>query len=825
MRLLFALGLALAAATAAVVDGPVASFESDRDQPFAALGGAVIERVAEHATAGASALRVDIKGDPKDTWPGVLLTATDPDWSKLDLLQFDAFVDGDQPVQLGIRLDTLDGQGHFGSTPLKPGANQRAAVNIKAFSGDADLTRVKGLLIYVSRPRVDSRIYLDAFAWGRFAARFRKFVHVDPGPGLAPSAEEVRRGFQVETESPLRLVFPDTLPRRRATGLTLFACRGETEPLVFAVHALRELPEVRVEAGELRLPGAVIRAAALRVGSVRHLSKRWYYSADWFLADVPSYIADQPSQKLPSGRTGTFHLTFTAPPDARPGLYRGNVTVRAGAASQVLPLAVRVLPVTLPEPKGLFYGEYYRLTGRPADPRARIRSDLADMRAMGMTTVGLCFGVESSSYKVADSAVTFEFKGDTPFEWFMEAYRELGFPAPVVLLSDSGQQAAGQAGELGDAAYGAVYVAFYRALAEVSRAKGWPSLYVQPVDEPGWQSAQDRERNVALLKLLKEAGIPTEQDGPGDAYFHRQAGPFAAIWNYNGAIGRAQVLEAALNDVESFRPEADRWAYGFFNWRFGLHGGFNWEYRGGSGSLYDNNDAEHGDWVHRYLPEGGEPGGPSTGWIASREGVDDRRYLLLLEGLIARGKQRGGAAAKAAGGAQAVLDDLRARLDSRPDVRGLASFEALLSAAQAKAKGYALPPDAAGCGVGDLKQPNGLTYGEYDTVRWLVASQALNVAAALGEASPPPKPTWRPAAVGERVSVLTRGPAGGVESLPRPSVKLPELAAAGPHPQRRRRRAGDADQGADRPPRRPALRGVRVRRGPAQRDPGARAGA
>ncbi len=296
---------------------------------------------------------------------------------------------------------------------------------------------------------------------------------------------------------------------------------------------------------------------------------------------------------------------------------------------------MRILPYGLPDPPGVFYGEYYRAFGKYVETAADVRRDLADMRDHGMTSVGLCFGVESKSFAVSGGQVRFTFSGDTRFEWFMDAYRDLGFPMPVVLLSDSGQGPAGQAGALGTPAHDQVYVAFHKALAAEAAQRKWPTIIVQPVDEPGWQSAEHRERNRHLLALLKQAGIPTEQDGPGDDYFHRVAGPDSDLWNYNGAIGSPEWVAAARaagkqitiynNDVESYRPEVDRWASGSSLATPAPGAASTGSTVVGLRSLRQPR-CRPGDWVHRY-PATDEIPAAEHRLRRSREGIDDRRYL------------------------------------------------------------------------------------------------------------------------------------------------------------------------------------------------------
>ncbi len=772
----------LATAALAQERAPVTSFEPGQPQPFVA-GGVTLTVVGEQASDGAHALRVDVPGSAQDSWPGLYLRGDAPDWSRRVLLLLDVFLTGQDNQQLSLRLDDLADRKAFGSVALKPGWNRNLGINVKALGAECDLEQIKQLLLYLRMPRQNVTLFLDHVRWGTFEGQFNKVVH-RTAAGPAPADPKPYVLFRRPTEA---LVFPDTPAGEPLPSLSLFAARGEREPVTFSLRAGQALPAVQVEVGALTGPrGELLPASAWDVARVETLSKRFHYKSDDYLQDMPSYLAPQTAPlAIPAGSTRTFWLTVDVPRVIAPGIYRGEVAVLTGEQRRAVPLQVRILPYGLPDPPGVFYGEYYRAFGKYVETAADVRRDLADMRDHGMTSVGLCFGVESKSFAVSGGQVRFTFSGDTRFEWFMDAYRDLGFPMPVVLLSDSGQGPAGQAGALGTPAHDQVYVAFHKALAAEAAQRKWPTIIVQPVDEPGWQSAEHRERNRHLLALLKQAGIPTEQDGPGDDYFHRVAGPDSDLWNYNGAIGSPEWVAAARaagkqitiynNDVESYRPEVDRWAYGLFNWRHQLQGGFNWEYRGGSGDLYDNLDADTGDWVHRYPATDEHPGGPSTGFVGSREGIDDRRYLELLEGMW----QRSPAQLPAAREARATLDDLRARLDPSPLVRSRAAFDATLTAEQARAQGYEVPADAAKVVIGDLKQPNGLTFEEYHTIRWMVARQCGLLQAALGMGprwDDPAPPQVAPPA--ERLTNLQRAAAGGAAAVARPVTRLPQLAAA-----------------------------------------------
>ncbi len=618
-------------------------------------------------------------------------------------------------------------------------------------------------------------------------------VHRETRPRPTPTAAQRQAGFIAFARPWMSFVFPTARPDTETDGLRLFSAQGQTEPTALSIYALRDLPGVRVTMGALRGPdGAVLPAEAWSIQQIEHLSKRLAYSGDRYVVDMPTWLAPHAAPVgVAADRTRTFQLSLATPATAVPGLYRGQVTVTAGDERREVPLTVRILPFRLPELPGYLYGEYYRLMGRYTDTAAKVRADLADMRAHGMTSIGLCIGVDPRSYTVEGDQVRFHFSGDTPFEWVLTAYREFGFPSPLVLLSDSGQDACAAAGlKVTEPRFERLYVNFHLAFAQALKERGWPDIYIQPVDEAGWQSREVQLHNIRLLRLLHQAGVKTEVDGPPDRFLHEEAGPFAAIWCCNGRIGPQEVVDRARaagklvltynNDTEGFTPEADRWAYGLFNWRNHLNGGYNWEYRGVGGDPYDDLDTKVADFLHAYPAEGGRPGGPSRGWEGSRAGVDDRRYLVLLETLIARGRQAGGRAGELSGQAAAVLADLRGRLDDhRESYRHRSQWGGEYTAEQARRVGLDVADDAAKLVVtGDRKMPTHLTHAEYDHIRWLASYYIMAIREALGEGVAVASPTYRPTRPAERVTVLRRSQSAAAAMAPRPMVRLPKLTQA-----------------------------------------------
>ncbi len=780
---------------AAPEDAKFASFERDVDMPFVSAGGAVVSRVEKNAADGRFSLMLSIKGSPTDSWPGLSFSPTnDADWFAYHALKMDVFVEGTKPVTLGARLDTKGGNEFLYSLPaLQPGWNRNWTIPINDVRETVDLHRVTSLWLGASAPREDATVYIDNVRLGPFEFGFKKVVHLEIYPGIKPNKDETKRGFMAFSSSYSSLVFPNSKPKSRISSASLFLAQGEKEPLVFNIHALKDLNNISASVSTFIGPkNAQIKPADWDIRVVRHRDKREFYGIDSYITDVPTYISiPGATEKLNTGKTATFWLTLTAPVNARPGVYKGSISLASGASIQKIPVSVRILPFKLPELIGDLHGMYYYPSGKGLTTKEQIRFDMADMRVHGMTSMGLCSGVDAPSYKVEGETVKFDFKGDTAFEFIMDAYRDMGFKEAIVMLADTGQTAAA-VHPYASESYAKTYTSFWTGLDKICKAKGWKPMYIQPDDEVGWRTDADRERNTYLLGLLKKAGLMTEVDGPSDNYFNNVAGPLSDIWNYNGILAPPDIIEKAQRsgklvvyynfECGGWTPEAHRWGRGLFNWKHNLRGSFNWTYRGGSGSYFDDQDAKIADFVHYYPPHEGDPGGPSTGWEGSREGIDDRKYIRLLESLIKAAPGYGKRAASEAKRISANLKQIKAQLTNHPDGRAdIIVWEKKIQPADALKLGYIkkIDPDVAWYYAGELKLPNNLPIAASDDIRWVVASSSVKLLNLMGKAAPLPGDTsFEPVAVNERLVSIRKTGRTGASGVSRPVTKLPVLKTA-----------------------------------------------
>ncbi len=563
-----------------------------------------------------------------------------------------------------------------------------------------------------------------------------RYVDDTPEPALRP--HEARAGYRLFSRSYLEMVFPVSKPRAEELDapLVVAAARGESEPLSFCVRAVKALQRVRIEMSDLVGPaGARIPAARVEIGVVRCLYRRgqarWGPFKDGRML-TPIYIAPAAAFDLAAGETRQVWATLHAPADARPGRYAGRVTVRpANAPARSLSVRLTVFPFELPEPQGVFFGMYARYHGD--EPGEQDRA-YADMRRHGMTTVGHSGRLGAKIVKKG-GRVLVRFDGESELEKVMAAYLKAQFPEPFVWLmgSDVLRWCLRQ-GPLDSSAFADAYRQVILRILEHGRRRKWPEIIFQPLDEP-FEHTKRMPATKRCLQILKSIpGVRTEEDGPnGNPAMLSEIydlcdvlvlhdGPVLRRGRYDADAWR-RFLERTRRDGKSVwfynidltaaHPEVMRWGYGFGLWFSGATGMIEWAYqfpvrKGREARAYKNERSI----IFRFPAWGDEPGGPTIGWEAIREGVDDYKYLWLLQRRIAD--------AKAAGAHKNIVEEAErflAKLRAQTDFRAHEG-----SACQGDWTGRkSMSPTGEKIVSGSYKMANGWSFADYDAARRRIA--------------------------------------------------------------------------------------------------------
>ena len=668
----------------------IISFEPTENLKGRFFGGGRSEIVKEHATDGEYALKVFYKGSVEDTWPDLnipLAPTLFESNSGNNVCLFDSWHEEKTAVSLNYRIDYNVGEAGWGSVKMFPKVKGYNEILFDTTVMDGVKRIPKRLVLYRRMPRVDVTVWLDNFRLGKTKQDFKPIYYKAPTGWRQPNNAEMSRGFQLFQRNWMEHVFQNTKPQPTDAAdvvLKAVACPGEAEPMTFSIHALKDFNSVTLEiASPLRnAVGEVIPAEALQVMNILCINKRPSYPSKTYYVDVPMVLDRSNKIKLSENTTKSFWIDAAIQMDAKPGLYKGTATLTCDGARYELPIALQVRSFTVPEAGDKLFGEYLTPPKVSKEKmKETVEEEFAYMRALGMTSVGICYGFDTKEFTYENGKCGVKMNEDDLFVTAMDAYVKNGYPQPVVLLSDVGQGFAGRTKKSYKAPeYKACYQAFWKAMQEECRRRGWPELIVQPVDEPAWQDAEAKERNKTLLAYLKEIpGMRAEQDGPGDDYFVNEAGPYAHVWNFNGRVGSPELMESLKKqgklavfyncDVESYRTATSRYMGGFFQLVSKADGCYNWALKSYAGDVFDDLDSKNGDTTNFFPGNAAHAGGPGIGLVAFREGIDDYNYACYLNALIE--KHPG----PKADYARKVLDAILGSLTYSTRLRDTAEFE------------------------------------------------------------------------------------------------------------------------------------------------------
>lgn len=569
-------------------------------------------------------------------------------------------------------------------------------------------------------------------------------------------AEDDGRGYVLYTRPYLDLIFPDTVPAARevCSELRISAARGEHEPAVFSVYATRDLGPLTVAVEDLTDGARRIDKSAVSIATVACRNLRTSFAGKVYM-HAPALLDPTLPVNVPAGTSRQVWLTVRVPSEAAAGTYRTTITIRPtqGQATD-LGLTVRVYPFVLPEPRDVSLGMYDRVTAlRPGTDW--LREHCADLRAHGMTSIGYCGGL-SGQIVTSEGAAGVQFDGMCGFEQIMDAYRDAGFPQPLLWLMDGDIWAwcAGQATP-GSAEFETLYRQVIGSILEQVKARHWPGIVFQPVDEPGSYGERPKtaliERWATESRLIKEAGGLVEVDHiPFSTTDERLKGaleralPFIDIftqryttgpvwfepdgWEWKSLKQQArewgkQFWSYNINNANFFPELATmRLAYGYFIWLQDVDGQMTWAYQTVSGNPLNALDGSSTDMMYTYpaIPEAGVPGGPSLMWECIREGVDDLRYIQLLETLIDRAEARG--QAKRVLAARELLQQLRSSFDWE-------RLESTNRFIECRWDETLTMPSGQQTAAGRFNVPNGWGPGDYDRWRRAIGAQIMALGA------------------------------------------------------------------------------------------------
>ncbi len=519
------------------------------------------------------------------------------------------------------------------------------------------------LVVYPEAAAEAGRKFIDtlgALRKAKFNAGMVVSVPKPTGEEPTPTAADKARGFipfAAHTDDDVAVTARP--PKDAATAISIEAAQGERQAAQVGLYPVAELVNVTAEPTRLRGPGgAEIPASAIQVRKVRNFLKRAGHSTAGDL--LPYILQDFGMLHLRPGITRALWLTISVPESAAPGKYAGALQV--GAATIPIELTVhpfaleRVTDITMSvtgSTAGTFNSRHTDLNDHWWEVAGQVMRNQAEhgMNAVtgGPSAVlkGVKDGKAEIDYRAMDRWMALAVKHGLTMPG--DSYQGLDVAG---VPHDHSQDAVARYEAASKERFGVSYEELLRIVyADVERhakEKGWPPRVYYFLDEP-----RPEYRNVepcAELIRIRTRACPATlfsgyySTGQGrDVYF--QTMPVSISHVNARALELVKGAGKRLWDYSGSRVRHDIGRWAFVAARAGMSGflrnGFMYV---GSMPYFDYSDDE-ASWSVVYPSKRGL--NDTVGWERTAQGVNDYRYLLTCERLIAKARAAGKAPAEA----------------------------------------------------------------------------------------------------------------------------------------------------------------------------------
>ena len=517
---------------------------------------------------------------------------------------------------------------------------------------------VHGLVVWPSEHAIWGRNFLSQVQQTRRLSFYRFNYPVKP---LNQVTDDPAAPFVLQPVSTLAVVGPDYAvsaargERNSAAALSISAARGEYEPAALAFRPTVDFTNVRVSVTDLtanltkRMPAS---AVDVLLGKLFPRISSGVYSLR------PVMLEPIGGQTLQPKVTREFWVEVHVPPNQPPGTYLGTITIEADGRDPIaISLAVNVLPFVLPDVPGkefaLFYGDpngykghYLKFYPTDSQWKAAVALEMQNMREHGINAMS--FPQPSITGIAADPGdphgrAELDFRNP---ERFLSVARANGQPLdlPVPMFAFYHPQALMNRG-LAEFSpeFNAVFIDACRQIVAWAQANSVPVLaYV--VDEPREREVNEWNRNFAdtmkYLDLFDQVDgartfIPLMLDTNDGVDYTPIARRLDVVCTHPWESSKGII--AAARELWLYNAGMDRFSYGFHFWKSRANCRAEWAYEW-TRMPYNPLDRANATVVY-HTPQGQLLSTIQEKWV--REGIDDYKYLYLLETTIAAAQAAG----------------------------------------------------------------------------------------------------------------------------------------------------------------------------------------
>lgn len=572
---------------------------------------------------------------------------------------------------------------------------------LKVTGGEVRLSAANHFLSTLILVPAAKKAEFDALVADVTRKRIDSFEKSCPRPEQTkPEKPEGAGDFILFVPEPGTQVWPWTAPtddERKFKGLDAAGAPGQHVLMRLAVTPFADLGKCSLVLSDLKGPGTIGTAA------VQGHYKNYRYGRKQVseMALVPELTLD-----VESGLTQEFWLWMKVPDDARPGRYTATFAFKPEKAAPVpVPVTFEVYPFklepTLPVAYG-FWGTGWTAPFLSDDVKRKVMRDRLEwLRETGFTSITLGgpwvkrLKPEDGTVELQIDPMLFELAKETglaahPHQPLLHAGIMASVGRRIGSLLPGGRGVYNNPGvELKQPEFRKYFLDACRQYRAFIDKMGLP-VVVTSVDEPRERRINSWNRNfddtVAYCDMMREAGLKVCVNPMRDTdhYVNKDYLPFidhvdvlsTHAWEQSKKFMR-QTLEKK-KVLWLFNCGKDRYSWGFYNWRAGSNGRWEWHF------CWPRNRAEGGypgrEWQNPFTglhglasaaPYTTRKGGIlyQSAFLDIADGITDYAYIYTLEEALK--KPYATQKAKTAGEAKAFLTALKRAMPEFPKVKGL----------------------------------------------------------------------------------------------------------------------------------------------------------
>jgi len=475
------------------------------------------------------------------------------------------------------------------------------------------------------------------------------------GQRMEAKDQKAEKGYVIFKKSYLERAYPNTEPEdyELITEISTEISKNEYKPLTFSIRAMKDMGKVRISVPTLKDTRGKVVDIAINIGAVNQLTEVVREDSKKnivYYQYAPKIIEDK-EVIIPQYHTQTYWMTIKANSETKPGDYYGSIKIipQLGKLTGI-PFHVTVLPIKLTDTDKQ-YGmmmdyAFYEMDNETWTEKEKNTIQkrgieiYRDLRDHGMTVIY----PHSYYYYKTDK------NGDpilTSLKASLESYKNLQFPGPFVwylghLLQTAKPMHPGSILNYDPEVAKRRLTDLLMRFEIMARDLGIPKekLIVQLVDEPDPDQKERTKAGRELHEVAKILGFRTLITRPwtdvdvictGIPDNEKQALQLRNMakewWIYPNSALTGQNL--------SFT----RYVFGFGAWRWGVDGVVPWTYQMSQGSNGNPFTVLDGSEIMVAYPGVNGPIAAPT-WEVLREGINDYKYIYLLEKLISAEKYR-----------------------------------------------------------------------------------------------------------------------------------------------------------------------------------------